>query len=207
MKKLGFVVATVLGIGLASPAVAQGPVLTLTVGKGSGLQGPTTTVLYGELVRVVGKISSGAANEPLRLFVDPRAGSARTVDLRTDSSGAFRYLHRPTSNTRYLAHYGGQSEEASAFVRLKVRLRLVSASSRHGTFRITTPAGPAPRGWRVVWFQRLVTKAGWETTKKYLGAGGVFTVQLPPGTQRVRVYVPKSRAYEATTSPVLVVRR
>jgi hypothetical protein len=130
-------------------------------------------------------------------------GSVSGVTLRTDSNGAFRYLHRPKSNTQYRASYGGVDRTAVAFVRLKVRLRLISASARHGAFRVTTPAGPASG---VVWFQRRVTRTRWVSLKKYLRAGGVFTVPLPRGTQRVRVMIPKTHGYLSATNSVLVVR-
>lgn len=211
MKRLGLVSVAALAIGVASPAVAQAPQVTLTVGKpGSGPQGTTTQVLYGELVRVSGSISSGQANQPVELTLSPYRGRARTISLRTDSNGAFRYAHRPTIKTGYTARVGSQAsnQEPFAFVRPKVGLRVISAQA--GRFRVTLSAQPAHVS-RVVWFQRRVTRTRWANVKKIQlrarNLSAVFTARLPRGAQRVRMFIPQTPGYLRTTSRFVLVRR
>src|ERR687896_2281656 len=211
MKRLGLVSVAALAIGVASPAVAQAPQVTLTIGKpGSGPQGTTTTVLYGELVRVSGNISSGQPNQPVELTVSPYRGTSRTVSLRTDADGDFRYTHRPTIKTGYTARVGSaaSNEEPFAFVRPKAGLRVISA--RQGRFRVTLSAQPGHVS-RVVWFQRRVTRTRWANVRRVRlrarNLSAVFTARLPRGSQRVRMFIPQTPGYLRTTSRFMLVNR
>lgn len=211
MKRLSLLSVTAVAIAMAAPAVAQGPQVALTVGKpGAGPQGTTTTVLYGELVRVSGNISSGQANQPVQLTVSPYRGTARTVSLRTDTNGEFSYAHRPTIKTGYTARVGSVAgaQEPFAFIRPKVGLRVVSASA--GRFRVTLQAQPEHVS-RVVWFQRRITQTRWANVKKVQlrarNLSALFTARLPRGAQRVRIFIPQTPGYLRTTSRFVLVRR
>ena len=204
MKRLGFVSVAAAAIAVASPAVAQGPQVTLAISKpAGGPQGTTTTVLYGELVRVSGNISTGQPNQPVTVTVSPYRGTARTVSLTTDSTGAFRYTHRPLIKTGYTARVRNvaSAQEPFAFVRPKVGLRVLDAQA--GRFRVTLQAQPAHVS-RVVWFQRRVTRTRWANVKKVQlrarNLSAVFTANLPSGSQRVRVFIPQTPGYLRTTS-------
>lgn len=211
MKRLGLVSVAAAAIAVASPAVAQGPQVALTVGKpGAGPQGTTTIVRYGELVRVSGNISTGQANQPVTVTVSPYRGTARTVSLTTDSTGEFQYTHRPTIKTGYTARVGStaSAQEPFAFVRPKVGLRVIDAQA--GRFRVTMSAQPAHVS-RVVWFQRRITRTRWANVKKVQlrarNLSALFTARLPRGSQRVRIFVPQTPGYLRTTSAFVLVRR
>ena len=124
----------------------------------------------------------------------------QTIRLTTDSSGAFRYSHRPQIRTSYMARSGGQasSQEVYAHVRPKVGLRVLNARLRR--FRVTMQAIPE-RVSHVVLFQRRVTPSRWRTVKRVRVATDnlttVFTARLPRGVQRVRIVVPQTPGYLA----------
>lgn len=211
MKKLVLAAITALGLASVAPAVAQAPGVNLSVGKpGSGPQGSTTTVLYGELVRVSGELTNGQPNQSIQLTVTPYRGQTRTVTLTTDADGDFRYSHRPTIRTSYTARYGNtaSSQEPYAHVRPKVGLRVISA--RRGQFRVTMAAQPEHVS-RVVWFQRRVTRTRWANVKRVQlrarNLSAQFTARLPRGTHRVRISVPQTPGYLRGTSRFVRVTR
>lgn len=104
MRKAIFGVVAALGVAAIAPAVAQAPAVNLSISRvGSGPQGTTTTVKYGELVRLSGEVANGQPNQVVELNVSPYRGETRIVALRTDSTGAFRWAHRPTIRTGYTA--------------------------------------------------------------------------------------------------------
>lgn len=211
MKKFALGAFTALGLAVAAPAVAQAPSVNLTISRaGSGPQGTTTTVLYGDLVRVSGEISNGQPNQPVELTVTPYRGETRVVSLRTDSAGDFLYTHRPTIRTGYTARVGGRpsAQEPYAFVRPKVGLRVINA--RLGQFRVTMMAQPEHVS-RVVWFQRRLRNNRWANVKKVQlrqrNLSARFTARLPRGVQRVRIFVPQTPGYlRGTSAFVRVVR-
>ena len=204
MLKLITATAGAVALAAATPAVAQAPQMTLSVNKpGEGPQGTVTTVLYGELVRVSGNITSGGANHPVDIVISPYRGTPRRVTVRSDASGFFRYAHRPTIRTSYAGRMGslGSRQEPYVHVRPKVGLRVVSA--RRGQYRITMQAQPEHVS-RVVWFQRRATRMRWVNVKKIQlrqrNLSARFTARLPRGTQRVRILVPQTPGYLRTTS-------
>lgn len=211
MKRFVLGVAAAVSLAAVSPAIAQAPTtVTLAVGKpGSGPQGTTTTVQYGELVRVSGELTSGQANQSVDLTVTPYRGESRTVTLRTDSSGEFRYTHRARIRTGYTARFGGitSEQEPYAHVRPKVGLRVINA--RTGLFRVTMQAQPQHVS-RVVTFQRLIGTR-WAKVKRVQLRGtnlsAQFRARLPRGVHRVRILVPQTPGYlRATSAHVRVVR-
>lgn len=211
MRKHVFAVVAAMGLAIAAPAVAQAPSVNLSISKpGGGPQGTTTTVLYGELVRVSGEISNGQPNQPVELIVSPYRGTSRVVNLQTDSSGEFGYTHRPLIKTGYTARVAGRAgaQEPFAHVRPKVGLRVLSAPL--GRFRVTMAAQPAHVS-RVVLFQRRITRTRWATVKRVQLRGqnlsATFTARIPRGTQRVRISVPQTPGYLRTTSRFVLVRR
>ncbi len=158
MKKLVLTAITALGLASVAPAVAQAPSVNLTIGHpGGGPQGTTTTVLFGDLVRVSGELSNGQPNQLVDLTVTPYRGETRVVSLRTDSQGDFEFTHRPAIRTSYEARYGSSTsnQEPYAHVRPNVGLRVLNA--RRGLFRVTMAARPAHVS-RVVWFQRRIDR-------------------------------------------------
>ena len=211
MKRFVIAALAALGLAAAAPAVAQAPTVTLAIGKpGGGPQGTTTTVLYGELVRVSGELSSGQPNQPVDLTITPYRGETQTVRLRTDADGEFAFTHRPRIRTSYTARSGGASsaQEPFAHVRPKVGLRVISA--RRGLFRVTMAAQPAHVS-HVVRFQRRVGAARWVTVRRVhirsANLSATFRARLPRGTQRVRILVPQTPGYLRGLSRFVLVRR
>ncbi|MDP9491982.1 MAG: hypothetical protein M3P42_07260 [Actinomycetota bacterium] len=211
MRKHVFAVVAAVGLAIAAPAVAQAPSVNLAIGKpGSGPQGTTTTVLYGELIRVSGEITNGQPNQPVELTVSPYRGTPRIVSLRTDSSGEFTYAHRPLIKTGYTARVAGRAsaQEPFAHVRPKVGLRVINA--QRGQFRVTMAAQPEHVS-RIVLFQRRITRTRWATVKRVQlrarNLSAAFTAQLPRGSQRVRIFVPQTPGYLRTTSRFVLVSR
>lgn len=210
MRKLLIVLVVALGMGAATPAVAQAPQMSLAIGKpGKGPQGTVTTVRYGELVRVSGNISAGGENQLVELIVSPYRGEPRHVSLRTDSRGFFRWVHRPTIRTSYAARMGGLAsrQEPYAHVRPKVGLRVISA--RRGLFRMTMQAEPEHVS-KVAWFQRRAGRTRWVNVKKIQtrrrNLSVRFRARLPRGVQRVRLLVPQTPGYLRTTTRFVRVR-
>lgn len=204
MRKAIFGVVAALGVAAIAPAVAQAPAVNLSISRvGSGPQGTTTTVKYGELVRLSGEVANGQPNQVVELNVSPYRGETRIVALRTDSTGAFRWAHRPTIRTGYTARWGTQasSREPYAHVRPKVGLRVVDA--RLGAYRMTMMAQPEHVS-RVAWFQRRLRNNRWANVKKVQlrnrNLSTRFRVRLPRGTHRVRMFVPQTPGYLRSTS-------
>jgi hypothetical protein len=219
MGRLIALVAAAAGLAAVTPAVAQGPAITLSIGKpGGGSQGTSTTVTFGEKVRVSGRISPARPGEAVTMTVGSPLGTgtrARNHTLVTDSQGRFELIHRPTVLTQYWAVWdsGGStaSDRVGARVRPKVflRVRSVRSSSRHMTIRFTMRMAANPNGnmWAIL--QRRVTGTSW-TPKLRIGFDGTrlsatFTATFRRGTQRVRI-VGGGFGYEKATSRVVVVR-
>ena len=204
MRKFTLGALAALGLAAAAPAVAQAPAVNLSVSRaGGGPQGTTTTVRYAELVRVSGEISNGQPNQPVELTVTPYRGETRIISLRTDSTGDFRWTHRPTIRTGYTARVGGvaSAQEPYAHVRPKVGLRVISA--RSGVFRVTMMAEPEHVS-RVVIFQRRLQNGRWAKVKRVQlrnrNLSARFTARLPRGVHRVRIAVPQTPGYLGATS-------
>ncbi|HEU4942905.1 MAG TPA: hypothetical protein VFT18_06535 [Gaiellaceae bacterium] len=211
MKKLVLGALAAMSLAAVAPAVAQAPQVNLAISRvGGGPQGTTTTVKYGELVRLSGELANGQANQIVELTVSPYRGETRIVTLQTDSTGEFRWAHRPTIRTGYTARWNNQasSQEPYAHVRPKVGLRVLNA--RLGRFRVTMMAQPEHVS-RVVWFQRRLRNNRWANVKKVqLPARNLsarFTARLPRGTQRVRIFVPATPGYLRATSSFVRVTR
>ena len=211
MKKLVLGALAAMSLAAVTPAVAQAPQVNLAISRvGGGPQGTTTTVKYGELVRLSGELANGQANQIVELTVSPYRGETRIVTLQTDSAGEFRWAHRPTIRTGYTARWNNQasSQEPYAHVRPKVGLRVLNA--RLGRFRVTMMAQPEHVS-RVVWFQRRLRNNRWANVKKVqLRARNLsarFTARLPRGTQRVRIFVPATPGYLRGTSSFVRVTR
>jgi hypothetical protein len=211
MRKLVLAAIAAMSLAAGAPAVAQAPSLNLAISRvGSGPQGTTTTVRYGELVRISGELSSGQAGQRVDLTVTPYRGETSIVSLVTDSSGAFRWSHRPTIRTGYTARWGTQAsgQEPYAHVRPKVGLRVISA--RRSRFRVTMMAQPEHVS-RVVLFQRRLRGDRWATVRRIQlrneNLSARFTARLPRGTQRVRILVPATPGYLRATSRFVRVTR
>ncbi|HEX7255126.1 MAG TPA: hypothetical protein VF236_04295 [Gaiellaceae bacterium] len=211
MRKLIFGTVAALSLAAIAPAVAQAPAVNLAISRvGSGPQGTTTTVRYAELVRLSGELTNGQPNQIVELTVTPYRGQTRIVTLRTDSTGEFRWAHRPTIRTGYTARWNNQSsnQEPYAHVRPKVGLRVINA--RRGLFRMTMMAQPEHVS-RVAWFQRRLTRTRWANVKKIQlrnrNLSARFTARLRPGAHRYRILVPATPGYlRATSRFVRVVR-
>jgi hypothetical protein len=208
-KRLLIAVAAGLALAAATPAVAQGPTLNLAISKpAGGPQGTTTTVLFGELVRVSGELSNRQPNQSIQVTVSPYRGTPRTVTRMTDTDGEVAYVHRPMIRTTYTARWGNREAADSpiAHVRPKVGLRVLSG----GRFRVTLAALPQHVS-RIVLFQRRVGTTRWATVRRVQlrrpNLSAVFRARLPRGFQRVRIFVPQTPGYLRATSSFVRVRR
>jgi hypothetical protein len=211
VERIALLAASALTLAAVATAAAQAPTVSLTVGKpAGGPEGTTTTVVYGELVRVSGELSNGQPNQTVQLTITPYRATPRTVTLRTDAGGDFEYTHRPAIRTSYSASWNNQAsaQEPYAHVLPKVGVRVISA--RLGQFRVTMAAQPQHVS-RVVWFQRRITATRWATVKKIQVRGpnlsATFTARLPRGTSRVRILVPQTPGYIRATSRFVRVTR
>ena len=216
MGRLIALVAAAAGLAAVTPAVAQGPAITLSIGKpGGGSQGTATTVTFGEKVRVSGSISPARPGEAVTMSVGSSGTSARNHTLVTDSQGRFELIHRPKWFTTYQAVWDsgpntGSSTDVKARVRPKVflRVRSVRRTSRHMTIRFTMRMAAAPHGYMWAFLQRRVTGTSW-TPKLRIplddGLSATFTATFRRGTQRVRI-VGGGSDYQKATSRVVVVR-
>ena len=221
-KRLLLAVVAGLALAAAAPAVAQAPTLTLAINSlpdegEPGPPGTATTVLYGQDVRLSGKLSNIEKNwnEPIELTISPIRESRRIVTYRTavdgDARGTFELSDTPGTRTTYSARWQNVSTAVVAHVRPKVGLRAL----RDGRFRVTVGANPRHVS-RVAFFQRRVTLTRWATVRRvrlrarsYLeqpGRSAIFRVKLPRGTQRVRIVVPQAQGYLSATSRVALVR-
>jgi hypothetical protein len=211
MRKLVLTTIAALGLAAVAPAVAQGPTVNLTIGKpGPGPEGTTTTVLYGERVEVLGELTSGQANQPVDVRVTPYRGTTRVFTVRTDATGEFTFMHRPTIRTSYEARFGNttSNQEPYAHVRPSVGLRVLNA--RRGLFRVSMAARPEHVS-RVVLFQRRITRTSWATVRRVRlrssRLSARFTARIPRGTSRVRILVPQTPGYLRSTSAFVRVTR
>lgn len=211
MRRFALGAIAALGLAAAAPAVAQAPSVNLSVSRpGGGPQGTTTTVRYGELVRVSGEISNGQPNQPVELTVTPYRGQTRIVSLRTDSSGDFGYTHRPTIRTGYTASVSGRQSAQEPFVHVRPKVGLRVLNARLGRFRVTMMAQPEHVS-RVVIFQRRLRSGRWAKVRsvrlRNRNLSARFTARLPRGVHRVRIAVPQTPGYLGTTSAFVRVVR
>lgn len=211
MLKLLVLVAAAAGLAAVTPAVAQGPTVTLSIGKPSGgPQGEVTTVLFGELVRLSGSISSGRPGETILVTVSPYRGAPGTRTLVTDAEGEFSFVHRPRLRTSYQARWGTRESAQEPFTHVRPKVGLRIRNARRGQFTVTMAADPTHVS-RVVVFQRRVSRTAWATVRRVRLPGrnlsARFTARLPRGTHRVRILVPQTPGYLRATSAFVLVRR
>jgi hypothetical protein len=211
MKRLVVTTITALGLASVAPAVAQGPTVNLTIGKlGPGPEGTTTTVRYGERVELSGELSNGQPNQLVDLRMTPYRGETRVVTVRTDASGDFTFVHRPTIRTSYEARFGStpSNQEPFAHVRPSVGLRVLNA--RRGLFRVGVAARPEHVS-RVVLFQRRISRTSWATVRRVRLRSSTlrarFSARIPRGTHRVRILVPQTPGYLRATSAFVRITR
>lgn len=122
MKKFALLAASALTLAAVATASAQAPTVSLAVSKpAGGPQGTTTTVLYGELVRVSGELSNGQPDQTVQLTVTPYRASPRTVTLRTDAGGDFEYTHRPTIRTSHSASWNNRASTQEPYAHVRPR--------------------------------------------------------------------------------------
>jgi hypothetical protein len=217
MRRLLALVAAAAGLAAVTPAVAQDPTITLSIGKpGGGPRGEETTVTFGDKVRVSGSISPARPGETVIMQVSRWDGRKSNHTLVTDSQGRFELIHRPALRTEYQARWDtgdfATNREVAARVRPKVflRVRSVRRSSRHMTIRFSMrTVAVRTRGGRM-WaiLQRGVTGTTW-TPKLTIGSldglSATFTATFRRGTQRIRIVV-GGTGYVKGTSRVVVVR-
>ena len=210
MKRFVFAIAAAVSAVVVAPAVAQAPTVNISISKPSGGPiGTTTTVTYGQLVRLSGNVSTGQAGETVLVTITPYDGLQRTRQLVTRANGEFQFAHRPQIRTSYVARWRGvaSTQEPYTHVRPAVSLRTLDAST--GRFYVRVRAQNT-RVSRTVSFQRRITRTSWRTIKRVKLQSDLqarFTARLPRGTSRVRILLPQKPGYLRATSAFVRVTR
>jgi hypothetical protein len=201
MRKSIFAFVAAVGVFAAAPAVAQAPTVSLAISKPTGgPQGTTTTVTYGQLVRVSGNVSNNRVGETVLITIAPYGRGPTTRQVITRDEGAFTITHQPTVRTTYRARWRGQDsqQEPVAHVRPAVSIRVLSSNRFFVRLR-----GDAARVARTVIFQRRTSRTSWRRVKRVLIPASLqtrFTANLPRGSHQVRIFVPEKPGYLRTTS-------
>ncbi len=171
--------------------------------------------VYGSGVTLSGKLSSGAAGEPVAVLAQPFGQTAQQQvgSTVTSTGGAWSLVVKPTVQTVYQARSRSVSS-GSVTVRVRPRVTL----SRVGlTFSTRVSAARSLAG-RYVFFQRRTALGQWVSLKRVTlratsaqtVAAASFRFTLPRGTSGVRILLPQAQAgggYLAGISPVRTVVR
>lgn len=152
-------------------------------------------VVFGEKVKVRGRVADERAGREVRLQYAPRDGDFRTVKTgETGKNGRYRLGHRPMRTGRVRVLTGGASASASRTRSVKVVARIATARRKHvKSGRRTTVSGrvkPGYRGRRVLIQQRK--KGRWVTVDRDRTArkgrfAGYWKVKRNAGRYRTRV--------------------
>ena len=121
---------------------------------GVSLANTDRTLVYGELLRVTGRVASGRKGEPVALQYAARGRAFKTVKRTTTRRGG-RYLLRvkPVRSGKFRVSTTGASASASSTRSVKVRGRIATAGRKHVKYGrravVTGRLRPGFRGRRV----------------------------------------------------------
>jgi len=191
MGKLLRFAAAIAVLGVAGVAGAAKPAaVTISLSK--------PAVVYGNTVKLSGKVGSHNANEQVIVLGKAYGQPAFTPvqNAVTTTGGAWTYQASPQIQTAYEAKWGtATSSTVTVKVRPKIMLALVSRTARKGTFSVQVEGARSFEGKRVL-IQRL-TSSGPSTVKRVVldsSSSATFTLRLPKTRSRVRLLMPVSQA-------------
>jgi plastocyanin len=183
------------------------------------LAASSSTVRYGNDATLSGKVTPSVAGTTVDILAMATGQTAFTklASVVTNNSGAYNAVVTPEIGTSYRAEFqSGTTRVASAVeaiqVRPQVRLVVRSIAGVRAYLRTAVISSLSYAG-KYVLVQRQNRLGSWSTVKRVtLGAQSAsrFSVRLPSGTSRIRIFLPASQAgsgYVAAASRTILVTR
>lgn len=170
-------------------------------------------VVYGTKVALTGKVNpvKGSVTVDLWARPYPETAFAKVATTTTQGDGSYSFSLPPQLRTEYRTQFvDGAAKADSPVVTVLVRPRvtLVVKSVSGGKARLRTGVvSTVSYAGKPVLLQRRNSQGGWTTIRTVrLGqfSSSTFSVRVPSGTSRWRVYLQASQAgggYEASFSP------
>jgi hypothetical protein len=209
MRKTLMFLLSVLGAAVvATPVATADPSKTVTISASKPI------VVYGQTLKLSGKITPPATNQTVDILAQPFGLSTMSAmsSTSTTNGGQWTFDVKPTIETTYQARW---NTELSSTVMVKVRpaltLTLVTKHGRIGTFAVTALAA-RPFAGKVVNVQRMTSLGSLNVKRVVLDANSkaTFKVRLSQKRTRLRAVLPTSQAapgYITGFSNFLTVRR
>jgi plastocyanin len=170
-------------------------------------------VVYGTRVSLTGKVNPVKGQVVVDLWARPypETAFAKVATTTTQGDGSYAFSLPPQLRTEYRTQFAdgaakAESPVATVLVRPKVTLAVKSVSGRTAKLRTGVVSTFSYAG-KPVLIQRRNSQGGWTTIRTVrLGdfSAATFTVRVPSGTTRWRVYLQASQAgggYEPSFSP------
>lgn len=170
-------------------------------------------VVYGARVTLSGKVNpvKGSVTVDLWARPYPETAFAKVATTTTQGDGSYAFTLPPQLRTEYRTQFVDGAAKADSpvvtvLVRPKVTLAVKSVSGSTAKLRTGVVSTVSYAG-KPVLVQRRNSQGGWTTVKTVrLGqfSTSTFSVRVPGGTSRWRVYLQASQAgggYEASFSP------
>jgi plastocyanin len=170
-------------------------------------------VVYGTKVSLTGKVNpaKGAVTVELWARPYPEPAFAKVDAVTTQGDGSYAFTPLPQIRTEYRTQFvdgaaKAESPVATVLVRPKVTLAVKTVSRGKAKLRTGVVSTVSYAG-RPVLVQRRNSQGGWTNVRTVtLGefSSSTFSVRVPSGTSRWRVYLQASQAgggYEASFSP------
>lgn len=189
---------------LTGTVVVSGPPPAVTMGASLPIIG------YGQTVTLSGVVSTHQAGQSVALYQQPypQGSLAQLTTVLTTTGGVWSYIAKPTILTSFQARW---KSNASQVVSVGVQPKIAFSKGRiRFATRVTAATSYAGHS---VYVQRLSRFGEWvKIAKIKLGkrSGRYFTLRLPRGISRLRVFMTVNQAgpgYLAGYSRILTVRR
>ena len=170
-------------------------------------------VVYGIRVSLTGKVNPVKGQVAVDLWARPypETAFAKVATTTTQGDGSYAFSLPPQLRTEYRTQFAdgalkAESPVVTVLVRPKVTLAVKSVSGRTAKLRTGVVSTVSYAG-KPVLVQRRNSRGGWTTVRTVrLGdfSATTFSVKVPSGTTRWRVYLQASQAgggYEPSFSP------
>lgn len=183
------------------------------VGAAITLAASRPLVVYGQRVSLTGKANPAKGSVTVDLWARPypEPAFAKVATTTTEGDGSYAFALPPQLRTEYRTQFvdgaaKAESPVVTVLVRPKVALSVRSVSGGKAKLRTGVVSTVSYAG-KPVLVQRRNSQGGWTTIRTVkLGqfSSSTFTVRVPSGTSRWRVYLQASQAgggYEPGFSP------
>jgi plastocyanin len=189
---------------LTGTIVVTGPPPAVSIGASLPI------IVYGQTVTLSGVVSTHQAGQSVALYAQPypQGSLAQITTVLTGAGGVWSYIVKPTILTSFQARWKGNASQVIS-VGVQPKIAFSKGRVRFAT-RVTAATSYAGHS---VYVQRLSRFGEWvKVAKIKLGkrSGRYFTLRLPRGVSRLRVFMTVNQAgpgYLAGYSRVLTVRR